>query len=66
MSATTITPDRIDTGEENRDGHLKWPEFFDVERNPTISFHSTATEATADGQVKPSGEITITGLTPAA
>jgi polyisoprenoid-binding protein YceI len=59
----SVQVDSIDTGEENRDGHLKSPEFFDVERNPTISFHSTATEAGADGQVKLSGEITIKGIT---
>jgi polyisoprenoid-binding protein YceI len=59
----SVQVDSIDTGEENRDGHLKSPEFFDVERNPAISFHSTATEATPDGQVKLSGEITIKGTT---
>ena len=41
----SVQVDSIDTGEENRDGHLKSPEFFDVERNPAISFHSTATRA---------------------
>jgi polyisoprenoid-binding protein YceI len=59
----SVQVDSIDTGEENRDGHLKSPEFFDVERSPAISFHSTATEATADGHVKLSGEITIKGIT---
>src|SRR5881398_2063515 len=39
----------IDTGEENRDGHLKSPEFFDVERHPQITFHSTATDVGPDG-----------------
>jgi polyisoprenoid-binding protein YceI len=53
----------IDTGEENRDGHLQSPEFFDAERHPQITFHSTATEATGDGELKLAGEITIKGVT---
>jgi polyisoprenoid-binding protein YceI len=52
----------IDTGEENRDGHLKAPDFFDVERHPQISFHSTASSATADGEVTLAGEITLKGI----
>jgi polyisoprenoid-binding protein YceI len=57
----TVEVDSIDTGDANRDGHLKSPEFFDVERHPQISFHSTAGEASGDGQVKLGGEITIKG-----
>jgi polyisoprenoid-binding protein YceI len=53
----------IDTGEENRDGHLKGPEFFDAEQHPQITFHGTTTEATADGRVTLKGEITIKGVT---
>jgi polyisoprenoid-binding protein YceI len=52
----------VDTGEENRDGHLKSPEFFDVERHPRISFYSTATDVGNDGQIKLAGEITIKGI----
>ncbi len=33
------------TNEPQRDGHLRSPDFFDVERYPTISFTSTAIEA---------------------
>jgi len=53
----------IDTGEANRDGHLKGPEFFDVEQFPTISFHGTSTEAAAGGQITLKGEITLRGVT---
>jgi polyisoprenoid-binding protein YceI len=53
----------IDSGEENRDGHLKAPDFFDVERHPQITFHSSATETGDDGQIKLAGEITIKGIT---
>ena len=46
-----------------RDGHLKSPEFFDVERNPQITFHSTAAEVAEDGAIRLTGEITIKGIT---
>src|ERR1700739_5112309 len=35
----------IDTGEANRDGHLKGPEFFDADQHPQITFNGTTTEA---------------------
>ncbi|HET8979393.1 MAG TPA: YceI family protein [Solirubrobacteraceae bacterium] len=53
----------IDTGEPNRDGHLKGPEFFDTDQHPQIAFQGTTTEAGADGRVTLSGEITIKGIT---
>ncbi|HEY2318938.1 MAG TPA: YceI family protein [Solirubrobacteraceae bacterium] len=53
----------IDTGDANRDGHLKGPEFFDADQQPKISFHSTATEVGAGGQITLRGEITIKGIT---
>jgi polyisoprenoid-binding protein YceI len=58
----TVAVDSIDTGDANRDGHLKAPEFFDAEQHPEIRFHSTASEADSDGQVKLAGEITIKGI----
>lgn len=53
----------ITTGEEQRDGHLLSPEFFDAERNPQIRFHSTASEIAQDGTIRLNGEITIKGVT---
>lgn len=53
----------IDTGDENRDGHLQSPEFFDAPQFPQISFASTGAEPAADGRIKLSGEITIKGTT---
>jgi len=53
----------IDTGDENRDGHLKAPDFFDADQYPQISFHSSATDATQDGAIRLNGEITIKGVT---
>jgi polyisoprenoid-binding protein YceI len=53
----------IDTGDENRDGHLKAPDFFDADQHAQISFHSTATDAAQDGAIQLTGEITIKGIT---
>jgi polyisoprenoid-binding protein YceI len=52
----------IDSGDANRDGHLKGPEFFDADQQPKISFHSTATEVGAGGEITLQGEITIKGI----
>jgi polyisoprenoid-binding protein YceI len=55
----TVEVASIDTGEENRDGHLKAPDFFDADRYPQITLHSTATDAAENGSVRLLGEITI-------
>jgi polyisoprenoid-binding protein YceI len=59
----TVEVASVDTGEEQRDAHLAAPDFFDAERYPQISFHSTATDVTDDGQLRLAGEITIKGTT---
>ena len=61
--AGTVDVATIDTGDANRDGHLKGPEFFDADQQPQISFHSTATAVGSDGQITLAGEITIKGIT---
>ncbi len=59
----SVTADSVDTGAEDRDGHLRSPEFFDVEQFPQISFSSSQAEPGADGEITLSGEITIKGVT---
>jgi polyisoprenoid-binding protein YceI len=58
----TVEVSSIDTGEENRDGHLQAPDMFDLAQFPQISFHSTATEI-AGNAITLKGEITIKGVT---
>jgi polyisoprenoid-binding protein YceI len=57
-----VAVETIDTGDENRDGHLKAPDFFDTTQYPQITFRSTGTEPTGDGQIQLEGEITIKGV----
>lgn len=38
----------IDTAEEKRDGHLRSPDFFDVEKYPTLTFTSTKVTRSGD------------------
>jgi polyisoprenoid-binding protein YceI len=52
----------IDTRDEKRDGHLKSPDFFDVEKFPTLTFKSTKVEGSGE-TVKVHGELTIHGVT---
>jgi len=53
----------INTREPQRDAHLKSPDFFDVEKFPTLSFRSTRVSRNADGDLQAAGELTIHGVT---
>lgn len=53
----------INTRESQRDAHLRGPDFFDVEKFPTITFKSERFEKNADGDIKVIGELTIHGVT---
>lgn len=53
----------VDTNEPSRDGHLRGPDFFDVESYPEITFESTSIEATGEDEWKVLGNLTIHGVT---
>ena len=58
----TVALASIDTGNADRDAHVLSDEFLDVERNPTMTFHSTSvTGAGDDWQL--AGDLTIAGVT---
>jgi polyisoprenoid-binding protein YceI len=59
----TIPVADINTREPKRDEHLKSPEFFDVEKFPTMSFKSTKIEELPGGEFKMTGDLTIHGIT---
>jgi polyisoprenoid-binding protein YceI len=58
----TVKVASITTGDEQRDGHLRSPEFFDAERHPQIRFQSTASKVADDGTIHLDGEIEIKGV----
>ena len=58
IDATTI-----DTRVDKRDNDLRGPEFFDVQKYPTITFKSKRTEAEGTGKLKITGDLTIHGVT---
>lgn len=52
----------INTRDEQRDGHLKSADFFEVENHPKLTF--TSTSVTPDGgDFKVTGDLTIKGVT---
>lgn len=53
----------IHTGNEQRDGHLKSPDFFDAANHPKITFASTSVEKKDDTNYKIKGNLTIKGIT---
>jgi polyisoprenoid-binding protein YceI len=59
----TIQVASIDTGNEQRDGHLRTGDFFEVETHPLISFRSTGTEQLDAETYRMRGELTIKGTT---
>jgi polyisoprenoid-binding protein YceI len=59
---TTIEVNSVDTNNEQRDGHLRTGDFFEVEKHPTWEFRSTAVRADGDDWAL-DGELTIKGTT---
>jgi polyisoprenoid-binding protein YceI len=63
-SSVTATIDlaSIDTGNKQRDNHLRSADYFEVEKHPTMSYRSTGIRQTDDGWVI-DGELTLHGVT---
>jgi polyisoprenoid-binding protein YceI len=53
----------VDTGSGMKNGKLRSKDFFDVENNPLITFHSTKVEQTGPNTVVFDGDFTIRGVT---
>lgn len=60
--SVTIQAASIDTNEPNRDTHLKSPDFFDVEKTPTITFTSRSMAASGNQQFTVTGTLTMHGV----
>ena len=53
----------INTGEAQRDAHLRSGDFFDVEKYPQMSFRSSRIESLGGNQYKVYGQMTIKDVT---
>ena len=62
----TIDVASISTREPQRDAHLKSPDFFDVEKFPTITFVSKEVVKSGDDSYEVVGDLTIHGVTKTA
>jgi polyisoprenoid-binding protein YceI len=58
-----IDPASIDTSNLDRDAHLRSPDFFDVDRYPTMTFRSRSSRRIEGDQYVVSGDLTIRGVT---
>jgi polyisoprenoid-binding protein YceI len=60
QSSVTVEIDAatISTGDDKRDGHLRSPDFFDVENFPKVTFKSTRIEGSRD-EFKITGDLTV-------
>jgi polyisoprenoid-binding protein YceI len=58
-----IQANSVDTGSGMKNGKLKGKDFFDIEHNPLITFHSTKVEQTGPDTVALDGDFTIRGVT---
>ncbi len=53
----------VDVKDEQLNGHLQTPDFFDAERHPEIEFRATELRKLDGNRVEGSGELTIKGAT---
>jgi polyisoprenoid-binding protein YceI len=53
----------VDTGNVDRDNHLRTNDFFDAPNHPKITFKSSRIEAKGEGEYVVHGDLTIRGVT---
>jgi polyisoprenoid-binding protein YceI len=61
-AVATIDVASVDTGNEQRDNHLRTSDFFDIASHPTMSFRSTGVRQDREGLIL-DGELTLRGVT---
>ena len=59
----SIAIDSLTTRDDQRDNHLKSPDFFDASQYPTMSFKSTRVEQIDENRGKLFGDLTIRDVT---
>jgi len=58
----TIEAGSIETGNADRDGHLRGNDFFAMDEHPQITFASTAVTSTGDDNYDVTGDLTMKGV----
>jgi polyisoprenoid-binding protein YceI len=58
-----IDAESIDTGNAQRDNHLKAPDFFNITKYPTIKFESTSIKRIDERNYRIEGNLTMCGVT---
>ena len=61
--SATIDVASVDTGVDQRDEHLRSPDFFDAAQYPTMEFRSTAVERRDGRSYRLTGDLTMKGVT---
>ena len=61
--ALRISTASVDTGQADRDGHLRSADFFDVEQHPDIRFASTRVEQVEEDVFRVTGDLSIKDVT---
>ncbi|MBD8590062.1 polyisoprenoid-binding protein [Peribacillus simplex] len=59
----TVDVASIDTRNADRDNHLRSADFFDVEKNPTLTFKSKKIVKTDEDEYDVTGNVTLNGVT---
>jgi polyisoprenoid-binding protein YceI len=59
----TIDVSAVESGDPKRDEHLRSPDFFHVEKFPTVTFRSTKVDDHGDGEFTVEGDLTVKDVT---
>lgn len=59
----TIKTASVNTNHEKRDAHLRNPDFFDVEKYPTMTYKMKSYQKLAEGGYQAVGDLTMRGVT---
>lgn len=59
----TVKATSVDTGQKERDDHLRSKDFFSGEEHPELRFRSTRIERVSDEKLRIVGELSINGTT---